>query len=60
MKTQKILELKEKADKAYALINALASDGTQTQLIQLVTRDARQYVSSIMHELSRMLDRKDL
>jgi hypothetical protein len=58
MNTKKVIELKERIDKAYSLLCALALDTNATLLSQIVSRDARNHVSIVKMDLDRMLERR--
>lgn len=60
MDSKKIIDLKERADRAYAPLLSLSEDKTQSHLVQIISRDARNHVSAVLMDLSRSLEKRKL
>ena len=58
MNARKLMELKERADRAYALLLSLSEDDTQSKLVRIIARDARNHVSSMVLDIRQSLERR--
>lgn len=58
MNTGKLLDIKEKLDRSFALLHALAADSNQSSLVKMITLHAQEQVRQARCTITDSLNRR--